>query len=355
MMYNHQVIDKECEKLSAKVDVSRFLDCNILITGANGLIGGFLSDFFVYINKKYDLKINLYLTSYSEVNNLKRIPNLVDEENINYFPWDCSEKVNTSNLPSKIDYCFFCSGYGQPSRFLEDSIKTCLINVVGVESILKHMNTQGGNFLFMSTSELYGDPPEQFVPTPESYGGVYDISNNRASYNVSKCLGEVLCKEYGKSNVNTKVARVALTYGPGTLLGDKRVLQEFIFKAKDGCIKMLDKGQSKRNYLYISDSVEIMLKIILDGESFIYNIGGDTEEVSIHDLAKKVASYFDAKVILGNDKKKESIKKAPNTVRLCMDKVRSEFTDFGSEITPLDVGLKNTIKWYNLLGENNDK
>jgi UDP-glucuronate decarboxylase len=354
-MYNHSVIKEDCQRLTARVDYKQFSNSNIFITGANGLIGGFLSDFFDYINEEYKLGINLYLTSYSPKERLTRIKNLVNKNNVHYFDWDSSERVDTNNLPSKIDYCFFCSGYGQPSKFLENNIKTCLLNVVGVESILSYMNRRGGKFLFMSTSELYGNPPDEHIPTPETYGGNYDISNNRAGYNISKCLGEIICKEYGKSNVETKIARVALTYGPGTLLSDKRVLQEFIFKAKEGTIKMLDQGQSKRNYLYISDSIELMLKIILKGKDLIYNIGGDTEEISICDLATSIASHFNAIVIPGKNTTKEVVKKAPNTVKLCMSKIRNEFPEYGKNIVSLEEGLKNTIRWYNFIGENNDK
>lgn len=90
---------------------------------------------------------------------------------------------------------FFCSGYGQPSKFLKNNIKTSLINVVGVESLLSWMlDHGGGNFLFLSTSEIYGNPPDDMIPTPEDYGGLYDLDNNRAAYKVSKCLGRLFVK-----------------------------------------------------------------------------------------------------------------------------------------------------------------
>jgi len=349
--YNHSVIQEECALLANRVDFNKFRNKTIVITGANGLIGGFLSDLFCYLNDERGLNTKLHLTSYSSLNDAKRIKHLFHRSDIEYFSWDCSQTVSPFVLPKQIDYCFFCSGYGQPSKFLKNNVKTSLINVVGTESILSYMlDSGGGNFLFLSTSEIYGNPPEESIPTPESFGGLYDLENNRAAYKVSKCLGEVICKEYNRCiRMNVKIARVALTYGPGTLWGDKRVIQEFIFKATTGTIKMLDGGESLRNYLYITDSAELLLNIF-SGNELVYNIGGDTEEVSIAQLADKVANNFGAKVIRGKSKI-DATKTAPRGVSLDMTKSRMEFPTFGKNIVNLDIGIRQIIRWYNLGNE----
>ncbi len=347
MHYNLSVITEECRELTKRVDYKKFRKRTILITGANGLIGGFLADFFCYLNDKHDLGIKIHLTSYSNLTNVIRIRHLLHRSDLEYFSWDCSNSVSPFVLPKKIDYCFFCSGYGQPSKFLKNNIKTSLINVVGVDSLLSWMLQHGGgNFLFLSTSEIYGNPPETMIPTPETYGGLYDLSNNRAAYKVSKCLGEVICKEYNRDEtMNVKIARVALTYGPGTLLNDNRVLQEFIFKARKGMVRMLDGGESLRNYLYLTDSAELLINILF-GKEMVYNVGGDTEEISILNLANMISKNFGAKVVPGKSKL-DSVKSAPKGVSLDMTRARKEFKTFGHNLTGLDKGIKQVIRWYN--------
>tara|TARA_R110002020_G_scaffold401953_4_gene612142 strand:+ start:12835 stop:13887 length:1053 start_codon:yes stop_codon:yes gene_type:complete len=345
-MYNTQVIIEECQNLLRNIDVAEFKNKNILVTGANGLIGGFLSDFFNFLNEYHNYNINLWLTSYSAPENLKRIPHLIGKEKVTYFPWDCSHRVNAEVLPEKIDYAFFCSGYGQPTKFLKNNIKTMLINIVGLESILSYMNSHnGGELLFLSTSEIYGNAPDEMLPTPEEYGGLYELGSNRAAYKESKKVGEVICKEYNKvDNLNVKIARIALTYGPGALLNDNRVLQEFIFKAKNsGKIDMLDGGESIRNYLYITDSMEILLNIVLNGKEIVYNVGGDSEPVSIFGLASIIANKFNVKVIKGITENTTN-KSAPKNVGLSMKKYRNEFVK--SENVRLFSGIQKTIDWF---------
>lgn len=350
--YNLSVIDLDCTRVVDRVDLRDLKEQTILVTGANGLIGSFVADLCCFLNDTFSYNIKLYLTSYSEKENAKRILHCVNREDVKYFSWDCSFPIEQENLPSKIDYTFFCSGYGQPSKFLKDTIKTALINVVGPDSILKYMSeNNGGNFLFLSTSEVYGNPSTENIPTPENYEGNSNLENNRASYIASKKLGEVICYEYNKlSKMNVKCARVALSYGPGILKNDGRVLQDFIIKAATfKKIKMLDEGDSIRHYIYISDCVEILLNMTLHGEHFVYNVGGDTEPVSIFGLAQKVGNFFDAQVIPNKNKKsKESIKSAPSRVGLDMTRYRHEFPTYGQNLTSLDKGIENILRWLNL-------
>jgi len=353
MKYNFDIINNDCEILFSKIDSTKLKNKTVLITGANGLIGSFMADYCNYLNNKHDFNITLYLTSFSEPNKLERIKHLINLPNIHYFSWDASTKIDVSLLPSDLEYVFFCSGYGQPSKFTKDNIKTSFINTVGVNSILEYLTTLKlkSNFLFLSTSEIYGEPDANNIPTKETYNGNYSISNNRASYIVSKRLGEVICNDY--SNIlNVKIARVGLVYGPGTLLNDQRVMQDFIFKAKkDNKIKLLDSGNALRNYLYITDGAEVLFNILLniDSDDTTFNVGGDSEPVTIYELANKIASIMKCEVIKNNSDDNDMFKNSPKNVYLSMEKYKNKFNNYGNSIVKLDIGLLNVIKWYNFL------
>ncbi len=347
--YNLSVILEECEKLFSVDKFDELKNKTILITGANGLIGGFLADFFAFLNNK-GFNINILLTSYSSSNNCSRVKHLLEDKRISYFSWDCAEPLPANAITEEVDMVFFSAGYGQPSKFLKDSVKTTMLNIVGVKSVLEHLEEKqdkSSKMLFLSTSEIYGAPKQ--YPTTESYKGEIDFENNRLCYILSKATAESLCLQYDRSKkVKTKIARVALAYGPGTKRTDSRVMQEFIFKAHNNKkIDMLDSGESIRNYLYITDCVEILLNIILKGKEKVYNVGGDTEEVSIFNLAQKISDLTGAYVEKGK-KKEYFIKTAPQKVGLSMDRYRAEFCEYGKNIVNLNKGISQVLRWYNI-------
>ena len=129
------------EKIINQLNLTTLSNSNILITGANGLIGGFLADLFSYLNDTYGFNIKLTLTSLSKTPN--RIPHLLDRDDVTYISLDLStERLSLSS----IDFCFYCAGYAQPSKFLSQSMTTLLLNSYGVantfESIFNSIQTQ---------------------------------------------------------------------------------------------------------------------------------------------------------------------------------------------------------------------
>ncbi len=349
MNYNHQIIRQECQRLFEIDKFEELKNKTVFVVGANGLIGSFLADFMVFLNQNA-YNINLILSSYSAPDKAVRILHLQDRDDVRYFSWDCSKPLPQNALEEEIDVTFFCAGYGQPSKFLSNSIKTTLINIVGANSVLDKLSRQekSTKFTFLSTSEIYGTP--SVYPTPEEYPCQFDLDNNRVSYVLSKATAENLCVQYNKlRHLETKIARVALTYGPGTMRNDSRVMQEFIFKAaKNGNISMLDSGSSIRNYLYLTDSAEILLNVTLRGQSVVYNVGGDSEEISIHGLAKHIGDLMGTPVIKGEEKNRNT-KSAPLKVGLSMKKYRKEFPKYGNNIIGLSRGIDRVLKWYRLM------
>ena len=351
-MYNYNLIEEDCASLRTRLNTENLIGKSVLITGANGLIGSFIADFLCSLNRLHDYEMKIFLTSFSLPEKAERIKHLIDSGAVTYFRWDASTNFDSALInKEELDIVLFCSGYGQPAKFTKDIVKTSFINTIGVNSILEFLSTfnKKSSFLFISTSEIYGDPDVENIPTKEEYNGGISIDNNRASYVLSKQLGEVITKSY-YDKVNVKIARVGLIYGPGTLLGDNRVMQEFIFKAhKNKIISLLDSGLALRNYLYLTDGVEMLLNIILNSQSknLVYNVGGDQEPVTIRELARKIAKILDCEVEFGNDLT-DAVSSAPKNVYMSMDKYRSEFSKHNNSYINLDNGLMNVIRWYKL-------
>ena len=82
--YLRKSMDKIVKTLG--VTIHEFKGKTILITGANGLIGGFLSDFFVYLNDEHDFNCQLVLTSLSS--EPKRLRDLRYRNDVSYYSKD---------------------------------------------------------------------------------------------------------------------------------------------------------------------------------------------------------------------------------------------------------------------------
>ncbi len=262
------------------------------------------------------------------------------------FPEDWKvTRIKFDDIPEDCemaDYIIHAAGYGQPGKFTEDEASPFISNIILTDRLFEYLKPEG-TFLFVSTSEVYSGAP---TPNKETDIGTTTPQHPRASYIESKRCGEALCMAYSRKGYNVKIARLALAYGPGTKKGDKRVLNQFIEQAlTTGEIKMRDDGSALRSYIYVKDACEIMLKILTKGKDIVYNVGG-TALGSILGLAYLIAEHAHAKVTLGDT----PLEGAPSEVKLDMTKT---LTEFPIEITPADVGIKNTIDYQRKLYDTN--
>ena len=118
------------------------------------------------------------------------------------------------------------------------------------------------SFLYFSSSEIYGDPSPEFIPTSEDYSGNVNCIGPRACYDESKRIGETLCYNYYKElGVPTKIVRPFNNYGPGLKLSDRRVLPDMFRSAlSDNQLVLLSDGSATRTFCYVADALVGYLK-----------------------------------------------------------------------------------------------
>ena len=332
------IIDIDCKNILSKIQGVEFYKKRILVTGATGQIGSYLLAYFYHLKKIedsiridafYSTNIPSHLTKYKSLINFKKV-------NLSEF--------ETLNTESKYDFIVFGAGYGQPSKFMDNQDATFIINSYGLMSCLS-MLRKGGKFLYLSTSEIYAG--NKISDQSENDLITLNPKNKRNSYILAKLTGEEIIKARLNMESDLKIARICLAYGPGTGLQDTRVLNEFIKKAKiNKKIELLDKGDSIRSYCYVSDTIEMCLRILLDGKSAIYNVG-NPNQITILGLAKLIARQFgNIKVIFpknNSDGELNPRTQAPNIVSINCRKYEKEFGSL--DYVKLDDGLINTITW----------
>ena len=178
-------------------------------------------------------------------------------------------------------------------------------------------------------------------PSSEGDSGKIGSDHQRAPYVIGKSYGETVMSSLHRAGINTKAARVALAYGPGTARDDSRVLNQFIKRGiLEKKITLLDQGTAIRTYCYVADTVEMLMNLALFGKSVVYNVGG-VSRVTVLELAEMVGELLQAEVTTSLSD--GFLSGAPQEVSLDMSKYIQEFgaVDFRS----LRNGLEQTINW----------
>ena len=186
------------------------------------------------------------------------------------------------------DFIIHAASIASPKYYRQYPIQTIDANVLGIHHLLDFaVEYPPESILFFSSSEVYGDPPPECIPTPETYVGNVSFTGPRACYDESKRLGETLCVNFHQVHkVPVKIARPFNNYGPGLKINDRRVISDFFRDVlADRNIIMYSDGTPTRTFCYIADALTGYLLILLsnaEGEAF--NIGDDNPEISIKDF-----------------------------------------------------------------------
>src|SRR3989338_546668 len=282
-------IKKEAKQLEGK---------RILITGGTGFLGNYFLSVFYDLNKKV-LKtpckvkvIDNYITG-----DKKNILGLEKSSHFKFIEHDVRVPIKVSG---NIDYIIHAAGIASPVYYMKYPLETIEVATKGTQNMLELARLKKvKSFLFFSSSEIYGDPHKDHIPTPESYRGHVSSTGPRSCYDESKRLGETLCMTYSKIyGVPVKIVRPFNVYGPGMKPNDDRVLPKFLSHACMGkSLPIHGKGLQTRTYCYITDATVGFLKVLLSkGSGEVYNIGNNEGEINLVDLANVVSGLFDNKV-----------------------------------------------------------
>jgi len=336
----NKIIEKDVLDILKKINLEKLKNKTLLITGSNGLIGTYLVSLIYIANKLQDLNTKVICISKNKPN--KILSEFEKNDNFKFYSIDLTSNFNLNFNP---DYIIHAACYGTPKKFLEDKLKTIKLNTEVVEKLLNLSLKNKANFLFLSSSEIYGQPDKENIPTSEDYNGNCSTTAERAAYIESKRLGETICHIFKEEhNLNVKIARVSSVYGPGISIYDKRVLGNFMNKSLlNKHINMLDKGEQIRAWCYVSDCIIRLLNILLNGKSFIYNVGGK-DLVSIKQLAEIICNLTNSTFSFPQERdEKDFIKGAPSLVQMDITKIIKEFNL--EEFININQGIKNMIDW----------
>ncbi|MEC1520422.1 NAD-dependent epimerase/dehydratase family protein [Neobacillus niacini] len=335
-------ISNELEKKLKKLEAS-----TILISGGGGFLGGYFLDLIDYCNK------NLFETPCHVIcieNFISAAPQRIQHLQNN----QCVEIINQDitmplNIKKKVDFIIHAASIASPTYYRQYPIETIETNVWGLKNLLDFAKNQKvKSFLFFSTSEIYGNPAPEFIPTPETYNGNVSCTGPRACYDESKRLGETLCVNYYQQyGVPVKVVRPFNVFGPGLRIDDKRVIPDFFNDALHlKKISLLSNGKPTRSFCYIADAIKgFMLALLSEHDGEAFNIGNDEVEISMLDLAKLIGKLV-GRVEIEYKESDDKRYLIDNPQRRCPDLTKAKNLLGYMPMVNLEDGLGRLKDWY---------
>lgn len=292
MWTENRIFLEDLENIKSDKNISweEFEGKTIFVTGATGLIG-------------YSL-VSSILYSCSELNNPPKVTALVRsiekaermfKEQIKIFDnlkFVKGDVTNPPEIEGDVDYIVHGASMTASKDFVERPVEIIHTAMQGTENMLKlAAEKKSESMLYLSSMEVYGvrTTEEKIFETD---GSMLDTMTVRSSYPESKRMCESLCCSYAAEyGVNVNVSRLTQTFGPGVEYNDGRVFAEFIRCANEKRdIVLHTKGETKRNYLYISDAVRAIATILLSKKSGeAYNVANEATYMSIYEMAELVA------------------------------------------------------------------
>lgn len=342
-------------------EFSRLSGKRLLLTGGAGFLGYYFVQSALYWNSKVGADCPpIHLVVYD--NFVRGMPQWLSkfegDPNLTLVRHDMRDPLPTTM--GDFQFIVHAASIASPTYYRRDPIGTMDANVNGLRMLLDyaHMQEKKGRpvegFLFFSSSEIYGDPSPENIPTPETYRGLVSCTGPRACYDEAKRYGETLCVNFAHQlGMPVKVARPFNNYGPGLKISDRRVIPDFARDIMDDRdIVLLSDGSPRRTFCYAADAVTGYYKVLVKGHSGeAYNIGVEEPEISMIDLAEKLASLarellgYTGKVVRQASQDTSYLVDNPNRRCPVITKARTHLK-YHPQVT-LDEGLKRSLLWYN--------
>jgi len=302
-----------------------------VVTGGAGFLGSHLCDKLLNEGFKVICLDNL-LTG-----KMDNLAHLIVNQNFSFIKHDVTNYIY---VHGKIDYVLHFASPASPEDYNKYPIQTLKVGSLGTHKALGLAKEKKAVFLLASTSEVYGDP--QVHPQKEDYYGHVDPVSTRGVYDEAKRFAEAITMAYYRyHNLETRIARIFNTYGPGMRNDDGRAIPNFIMQAlKNKPLTIYGDGLQTRSFCYITDMVEGLYKLLLSSETNPVNIGSP-DEISIKGIAKEI-------IDLSGSKSKIIFKELPvNDPKVRQPDITKAKDKLGwMPVVERKIGLKKTVLYF---------
>lgn len=281
----------------------------VLLTGGAGFIGSHIAE--AYVKAGYEVIIIDNLIS----GKIKNISNILQTDNVYFYKTDIKDKKSLEKIFYKHRPDIINHHAAQKSVVgsVEEPIFDAEVNIIGLLNLLdivKDFNIK--NFIYISSGGALSKEIKHNEKSKES-----DIPQLKSPYAISKYTGEKYIELYSNMyNFDYTILRYSNVYGPRQIPdGECGVIPIFISNILNNkkstlfTYEDMPRGCS-RDYVYVSDVVEINLLVTENSLNSVANVSSGNE-VYILDIYNMIQEKFKVDIpILISGPRKGDIKRS---------------------------------------------
>jgi len=309
----------------------------ILVTGGAGFIGSHLVDKLL---EQGHIVVNIdnFDPYYSPDIKENNIINAIQNERYKIYREDIlnSKKLDQIFSTHDFDVVVHLAAKAGVRPSIEDPVSYAKVNIEGTMNLLEQCKKyEIKKFIFASSSSVYGN--NKTVPFSESDS----VDNPVSPYAATKKSGELLCYNYHHLyDINIFALRFFTVYGPRQR--PEMAIHKFTRRINNNEeIPVYGMGKPERDYTYIDDIIQGVLKSIQRVKGYeIINLG-ESSTISVTDLIHVIEST------LGKTAKTQMLPMQPGDVSRTFANVSKarKILNF-QPTTDINTGIQKFVNWY---------
>jgi dTDP-glucose 4,6-dehydratase len=312
----------------------------VIVTGGLGFIGSNLIE--LLLKKNYSV-LNIDKVTYSS--NFYNIKEFKNSKNYNFLKLDIKDKklfkILNNYKPSGI---FNLAAETHVDRSIDKPENFINSNIVGVYNLLecfkRYSKQKKSKLIHISTDEVYGDilsgrTNEKYPYRPSS------------PYAASKAASDHLVYSYIRTyKLNAIITNCSNNYGPKQ--HPEKLIPKLIYNIMNNLpLPIYGDGSNSREWLYVSDHCEALIKIFLKGKiGEFYNIGSN-KNLNNLEVTKKLLKNSKKIFALGKNVKINFVKDRPgHDLRYALNSNKIKIKLGWKPKIDFETGINKTINWY---------
>ena len=312
----------------------------IIVTGGLGFIGSNLIE--LLLKKKYFV-INVDKATYSS--NFYNTKEYITNKNYKFIKIDIANKNLKKIIFKYKPACIFnLAAETHVDRSIDKPDDFIKSNIVGVYNLLEcfreFSKKHKTKLVHISTDEVYGDILKG--RSSESYP--YKPSS---PYAASKAASDHLVYSYVRTfKIPAVVTNCSNNYGPKQ--HPEKLIPKLIYNIANNLpLPIYGKGTNSREWIYVKDHCEALLKVYLKGKiGEFYNIGSN-KNLNNLDVTKKLLDKSKKFIKIGKKVKINFVNDRPgHDIRYALNSYKIKSQLKWKPKTTFDKGITQTIQWY---------